>query len=59
MTDHFPLSDDQWQLFRARLEQLAEADARSPSQVSHAELGELLLILMYRLDDLEERIKSA
>jgi hypothetical protein len=51
-----PLTDEQWRIFRAQLEQLAEANARSPSVVRSAEMAEMLLLLVDRIDELEKRI---
>jgi hypothetical protein len=51
-----PLTDEQWRIFRAQLEQLAEANARSPSVVRSAEMAEMLRLLVDRIDELEKRI---
>jgi hypothetical protein len=51
-----PLTDEQWRIFRAQLEQLAEANARSPGVVRSAEMAEMLLLLVDRIDELEKRI---
>jgi hypothetical protein len=51
-----PLTDEQWRIFRAQLEQLAEANARSPSVVRSAEMAEMLLLLVDRIDELEKRM---
>jgi hypothetical protein len=53
-----PLTDAQGTLFRARLEELAEAQARSPSVVRSAEIAEMLLLLVDRIDTLEKRIRD-
>ncbi len=51
-----PLTEEQWRIFRAQLEQLAEENARSPSIVRSAEMAEMLLLLVDRIDELEKRI---
>jgi hypothetical protein len=54
------LTDEQWRIFRDRLEELAERSARDQQdEVSRAELGEMLLLLMDRIDDLEQRLREA
>ena len=50
------LTDDQWRIFRAQLEQLAEDNARSPTVVRSAEMAEMLLLLVDRIDELEKRL---
>jgi hypothetical protein len=51
------LTDEQWRIFRARLEELAER-ASSGSEVSREELAEMLLLLVDRIDDLEKRLRA-
>jgi hypothetical protein len=55
-----PLTDEQWRIFRDRLEHLAEQSARDQqsAKVSHAELGEMLLLLMDRIDHLEKQLRD-
>jgi hypothetical protein len=54
------LTDAQWQTFRKRIEALAEARAQSPEhEVNKAELAEMLLLLVDRIDDLQRRIDAA
>jgi hypothetical protein len=53
------LTDAQWREFRARMEELAEASARSPErEVNKAELAEMLLLLVDRIDQLEKRLSA-
>jgi hypothetical protein len=52
-----PLTDSQWAIFRARMEELANAKPNDlPAPVRDSYLAEVVLLLMDRLDDLEQRL---
>jgi hypothetical protein len=54
-----PLTDRQWAIFRSRMEELAnrKPDAVT-SPVRDSYLAEVVLLLMDRLDDLEQRLSQ-
>jgi hypothetical protein len=52
-----PLTDQQWILFRAQMEAVAEGNERLPRwTMNPVEVAEMMLLLMDRIDDLEKRI---
>jgi hypothetical protein len=53
-----PLSDTQWQLFRNKMEEVAEGNTRSGVKLNPIEVAEALLILMDRIDELEKRLRD-
>jgi Fe-S-cluster formation regulator IscX/YfhJ len=55
-----PLTDSQWASFRARMEELANAkpDAE-PSTVRDSYLAGVVLLLVDRLDDIEQRLSPS
>jgi DnaJ-domain-containing protein 1 len=53
-----PLNDDQWELLRARMEEIAEGNTRFRLQLNPIEVAEYMLMLMDRIDDLEKRIEE-
>jgi uncharacterized membrane protein YccC len=55
-----PLTDRQWAIFRSRMEELANPQGDGiTSPVRHSYLAEMVLILMDRLDDLEQRLSRS
>jgi hypothetical protein len=55
-----PLTDSQWAIFRARMEELANAKPNDlPSPVRDSYLAEVVLLLIDRLDDLEQRLSPS
>jgi hypothetical protein len=55
-----PLTDSQWTIFRARMEELANAKANDlPAPVRDSYLAEVVLLLIDRLDDLEQRLSPS
>jgi hypothetical protein len=55
-----PLSESQWAMFRARMEELAQpAGNTAPATVKGSYFAEVVLLLMDRLDELEERFSEA
>ena len=56
--DH--VTDRQWAIFRSRMEELANAKADGiPSPVRDGYLAEVVLLLIDRLDDLEQRLSPS
>jgi hypothetical protein len=54
---HKPLTEQQWILFRAQMEAVAEGNERSPRwSMNPVEVAEMMLLLMDRIDELEKRI---
>src|SRR4051812_15673562 len=56
------LTEAQWRLLRTRLEELAEHQASRDvrhTEMTRAEMGELLLLLVDKIDDLQRRIDAA
>jgi hypothetical protein len=51
-----PLTDDQWRLLRARMEEIAEGNTRFQLKLNPIEVAEYMLMLMDRVDELEKRI---
>jgi hypothetical protein len=55
-----PLTDSQWAIFRARMEELANAKPTDlPAPVRDSYLAEVVLLLIDRLDDLEQRLSRS
>jgi hypothetical protein len=57
MDPYRKLTDQQWVLFRAQMEAVAEGNERSPRwTMNPVEVAEIMLLLMDRIDELEKRI---
>jgi hypothetical protein len=55
-----PLTDSQWAMFRSRMEELAQPEpGTATSTVKDSYLAEVVLLLMDRLDDLEQRFSRS
>jgi len=55
-----PLTEGQWAMFRSRMEELANPNTDAiTSPVRDTYLAEVVLILMDRIDDLEQRLSRA
>jgi hypothetical protein len=54
-----PLTEAQWLLFRAKMEEIAERNERSHAKVNPVEMAEMMLLLMDRIDHLEKRLGDA
>jgi hypothetical protein len=54
--DRLPLTDAQWAMLRARMEEIAEGNTRSRVKLNPVELAGYVLLLLDRIDDLEKRI---
>jgi hypothetical protein len=54
--DRLPLTDAQWAMLRARMEEIAEGNTRSQVKLNPVELAGYVLLLLDRIDDLEKRI---
>lgn len=60
MTPHLPLSEAQWQAFRQRMEEMAKGEAKAVELGLNPELlGELVLLLIDRIDELQKKIDAA
>jgi hypothetical protein len=55
---HLPLTDAQWQLYRAKMEQIAAANEHARAKLNPVEMAEMMLILMDRIDDLEKKLSA-
>lgn len=54
------VTDQQWAILRVKIEEIAESNVRSPeAAINPAEMAEMLLLLMDRIDYLEKRISEA
>jgi hypothetical protein len=53
-----PLTDNQWQLLRAKMEEIAEGNTRFRVKLNPIEVAEYMLMLMDRIDELEKRIEE-
>jgi hypothetical protein len=53
-----PLTDVQWQLYRAKMEQVAEGNEHARIKLNPVEMAEMMLILMDRIDDLEKKLSA-
>jgi hypothetical protein len=60
MTPRLPVTEDQWRIFRAKMEEIAEGNARMPDgvQVNPMHLAEMVLFLMDKIDHLEKRLSA-
>jgi hypothetical protein len=56
MDSYRKLTDEQWTLFRAQMEAVAEGNERSRWTMNPVEVAEMMLLLMDRIDELEKRI---
>jgi hypothetical protein len=60
VTPHLPVSEAQWQAFRQRMEQMAKGEQKAVELGLNPELlGELVLLLIDRIDDLQRKIDVA
>jgi hypothetical protein len=60
VSERGPLTDRQWAIFRSRMEELANPQGDGVTAlVRHSYLAEMVLILMDRIDDLEQRLSRS
>jgi hypothetical protein len=60
MAEMRPVTDEQWRLLRNRMEMIAEGNERSPRwAINPVEMAELMLFLMDRIDQLQQKIDAA
>jgi hypothetical protein len=56
--DHGALTEEQWRLFRAKMEEIAEGNTRSRVQLNPVAVAEAMLVLMDRIDELEKKLSA-
>jgi hypothetical protein len=56
--DHAALTEEQWRLFRAKMEEIAEGNTRSRVQLNPVAVAEAMLVLMDRIDELEKKLSA-
>ena len=58
MSHHLPMTDPQWAALRELVQEIADGNARSPHQITPPALAGYLLMLMDRIDGLEEQLRE-
>jgi hypothetical protein len=56
--NHAALTEEQWRLFRAKMEEIAEGNTRSRVKLNPVAVAEAMLVLMDRIDELEKKLSA-
>jgi hypothetical protein len=56
--NHGTLTEEQWRLFRAKMEEIAEGNTRSQVKLNPIAVAEAMLVLMDRMDELEKKLSA-